>query len=104
MIKSVDGKDVNGSVRSEITFKQKEFNNPFKELFFPSQEFNSPDCYNCPVGKKKERCREECLDNLSSFVRQNHNDIFAIIIDVVIDIRNSIMDSSCSCIGRQIAI
>lgn len=61
-----------------------QFNNPFKELFFPSQEFNSPDCYNCPVGKKKERCREECLDNLSTFVRQNHNDIFAIIIEPLI--------------------
>jgi adenosylmethionine-8-amino-7-oxononanoate aminotransferase len=60
------------------------FNLPFKDLFFPAKEFLSPDCYNCPVGKKKERCKEECLEILENYINNNHSDIFAIIMEPLI--------------------
>jgi len=60
------------------------YNLPFKDLFFPSKEFQSPDCYNCPVGKKKERCKEECLDILETYVKNYHSNIFAIIMEPLI--------------------
>ena len=60
------------------------FNLPFKDFFFPSKEFLSPDCYNCPVGKKKERCKEECLEKLENYVINNHSEIFAIIMEPLI--------------------
>jgi adenosylmethionine-8-amino-7-oxononanoate aminotransferase len=60
------------------------FNSIFEDLFFPSVEFKSPDCYKCPVGKVKERCKEECLDTLYSFLSSNEDQTFAIIIEPLI--------------------
>ncbi len=60
------------------------FNSPFQELFFHSPEFKSPDCYACPVGRVKERCKEECLDELESYLQANGNDVFAILIEPLI--------------------
>lgn len=60
------------------------YNNIFKNFFFYSPEFQSPNCYDCPVGKKQERCGEECLDLLFNFIKNNKNDIFAIIMEPLI--------------------
>ena len=60
------------------------YNSIFKNLFFQSPEFNSPDCSYCPVGKIKERCKEECLDKLIQYIETNKDDIFAIIIEPLI--------------------
>ena len=60
------------------------FNSIFEDLFFPSLEFKSPDCNDCPVGKVKERCKEECLDNLYTFLSNNKDQTFAIIIEPLI--------------------
>jgi adenosylmethionine---8-amino-7-oxononanoate aminotransferase len=60
------------------------FNSIYEDLFFPSIEFKSPDCYNCPVGKVKERCKEECLDTLHSYLFNNKDQTFAIIIEPLI--------------------
>lgn len=60
------------------------YNQTYKNLLFPSPEFVSPDCYQCPVGKKKERCREECLEEIHEYIKYNHKDIFAIILEPLI--------------------
>jgi len=60
------------------------FNSIFEDLFFPSVEFKSPDCNDCPVGKVKERCKEECLDKLYTFLSNNKAQTFAIIIEPLI--------------------
>lgn len=60
------------------------FNSIYKKLLFPSPEFPSPDCYNCPVGKQKERCGEECLDSLYEYIKIYKKEIFAIILEPLI--------------------
>jgi adenosylmethionine---8-amino-7-oxononanoate aminotransferase len=60
------------------------FNSLYQDLFFKSPEFKSPDCYFCPVGKVKERCKEECLDELELYLHAKGGEIFAIIIEPLI--------------------
>jgi adenosylmethionine-8-amino-7-oxononanoate aminotransferase len=60
------------------------FNRIHKSLLFESKEFISPDCYNCPVNKKKETCNEECVNALTDYVKENHSTISAIVTEPLI--------------------
>jgi adenosylmethionine-8-amino-7-oxononanoate aminotransferase len=61
------------------------FTERFQSVLFPSQCFSSPDCQNCPVGKRKEICKEECLLDLEKYISENHTKIAAIIVEPLVN-------------------
>lgn len=60
------------------------FNAAFQNLLFSSPEFTSPDCHNCPLGKKSFSCKEECLVPLEEYLAANSDTTAAIIIEPLI--------------------
>ncbi|MCB1176256.1 MAG: adenosylmethionine--8-amino-7-oxononanoate transaminase [Leptospiraceae bacterium] len=61
------------------------FTEKFIDILFPSTEFPSPDCYNCPVGKKRESCSEECLVKVEEYLEKNSEKISAIIVEPLVN-------------------
>jgi adenosylmethionine-8-amino-7-oxononanoate aminotransferase len=60
------------------------FNSVFQKLLFPSPEFSSPDCHNCPLGKNSITCKEECLEPVETYLAANADTTAAIIIEPMI--------------------
>lgn len=47
------------------------FTAPFAPLLFPVDRADSAYCHRCPVGKKRESCRIECLDRLETLLAED---------------------------------
>lgn len=60
------------------------FNLPFKEVLFNAKEFVAPDCYYCPVGKNRETCKQECLNEVKNFIHNYKKQIAGIIIEPLV--------------------
>ncbi|MBM9501785.1 adenosylmethionine--8-amino-7-oxononanoate transaminase [Leptospira sp. 201903071] len=60
------------------------FNRVFAGLFFPTQEFTSPNCSFCPVGKKPDSCKTECADAIETFFKKNPKRVAGIVIEPLI--------------------
>ncbi|MCX8000054.1 MAG: aminotransferase class III-fold pyridoxal phosphate-dependent enzyme, partial [Leptospiraceae bacterium] len=60
------------------------FNLPFKEVLFNTKEFTAPDCSYCPVGKLKNTCRQECLNEVKNFILVHKKQIAGIIIEPLV--------------------
>ena len=67
------------------------FNAAFQNLLFSSPEFTSPDCHNCPLGKKSFSCKEECLAPLEEYLAANSDTTAAIIIRNLCDKYNVLL-------------
>jgi adenosylmethionine-8-amino-7-oxononanoate aminotransferase len=57
------------------------FNRPFTPLLFESIKAPSPYCYRCPLGKKRQTCRIECIKPLEEALKKNKNQIAALILE-----------------------
>ncbi|MDX1957711.1 MAG: adenosylmethionine--8-amino-7-oxononanoate transaminase [Leptospiraceae bacterium] len=60
------------------------FNSSFKNQLFETKEFISPDCNNCPVGKKKISCKEECIIDLERYIVEHKNEIAVLTIEPLV--------------------
>ncbi|MFC1548625.1 adenosylmethionine--8-amino-7-oxononanoate transaminase [Candidatus Omnitrophota bacterium] len=57
------------------------FNKKFEPLFFDSLKAPAPYCYRCPCGKNREECAMECLDRLEMILKENADEVAAVIIE-----------------------
>ncbi|EMY77700.1 adenosylmethionine-8-amino-7-oxononanoate transaminase [Leptospira weilii serovar Ranarum str. ICFT] len=60
------------------------FNRVFQGLMFPTEEFVSPNCSFCPVGKKPDSCNVECVDPIEEFFQKNRQTVAGIVIEPLI--------------------
>ncbi|MBP7281745.1 MAG: adenosylmethionine--8-amino-7-oxononanoate transaminase [Leptospiraceae bacterium] len=60
------------------------FNAIFQNLLFSSPELTSPDCYNCPLKKNPDTCKEECLTDLENFLKENADTTAAVILEPIL--------------------
>jgi adenosylmethionine---8-amino-7-oxononanoate aminotransferase len=60
------------------------FNRVFSSLLFPTQEFASPNCSLCPVGKKPDSCKTECVDAIETYFEKNPKRVAGIVIEPLI--------------------
>lgn len=60
------------------------FNIPFESILFQNTEFPGPDCAHCPVNRKKESCKEECLVSIREYLSTNADEIAGIILEPLI--------------------
>ncbi|MDD4899561.1 MAG: adenosylmethionine--8-amino-7-oxononanoate transaminase [Candidatus Omnitrophica bacterium] len=57
------------------------FNRIFSPLFFPSFKVPSPYCYRCPMRKKRQNCRMDCIRPLEKLLETKAQEISAIILE-----------------------
>lgn len=60
------------------------FTRIFRELSFPTKEFDTPDCLRCPFGKKPDTCSLECLDRFQEYLADNHQSTTGVVIEPLI--------------------
>ncbi|EKO14679.1 adenosylmethionine--8-amino-7-oxononanoate transaminase [Leptospira kirschneri] len=60
------------------------FNRVFQGLMFPTKEFQTPNCNFCPMGKKPESCKVECIDPIEEFFQKNPKSVAGIVIEPLI--------------------
>ena len=60
------------------------FNKKFEPLFFKTFKTPAPHCYRCPSGKKKGECALECLRQAEEILKDNADEISAIVIEPVL--------------------
>lgn len=57
------------------------FNRTFSPLLFDTYKAASPYCYRCPLGKNRESCSVECVNNLEEILKAHHQEIAAVILE-----------------------
>ncbi|MHC4762745.1 MAG: adenosylmethionine--8-amino-7-oxononanoate transaminase [Planctomycetota bacterium] len=57
------------------------YNRAFAPLLFKSFKVPSPYCYRCPMGKKKNSCRIDCIKPLEDTLKKHNDHITAVIIE-----------------------
>ncbi len=57
------------------------FTIPFKEMLFNVRRADSPYCYRCPLGLKRESCTIDCLGSLEKILSEEGNTIAAVLIE-----------------------
>ncbi|WP_000638430.1 adenosylmethionine--8-amino-7-oxononanoate transaminase, partial [Leptospira interrogans] len=60
------------------------FNRVFQGLMFPTKEFQTPNCNFCPMGKKPESCKVECIDPIEEFFQKSPKAVAGIVIEPLI--------------------
>lgn len=60
------------------------FHKLYKNLLFQAYSAPSPYCYRCPKGKKYPGCAFACLADLKKVLRQQHNQICAVVIEPLV--------------------
>jgi adenosylmethionine-8-amino-7-oxononanoate aminotransferase len=61
-----------------------DYHSLFHRLFKKQHYTDSPYCYRCPVGKKKETCSAECMDSLESILQGKSEKIAACIFEPLV--------------------
>jgi len=57
------------------------FSTPFKRLLFGTARADSPYCYRCPVGLKRESCRIDCLSDVERALREEGETVAAVVVE-----------------------
>ncbi|PJZ28643.1 adenosylmethionine--8-amino-7-oxononanoate transaminase [Leptospira kmetyi] len=60
------------------------FNRVFEGLMFPTEEFQTPNCSFCPVGKKPSTCKVECVEEIETFFAKNPKSVAGIVLEPLI--------------------
>jgi adenosylmethionine-8-amino-7-oxononanoate transaminase len=58
-----------------------EFHQAFADLLFDSYRLPTPDCYRCPMGRKRDQCRLECLDPFEELLAKEGEHIAGFILE-----------------------
>lgn len=56
----------------------------YKPLMIDTLRVEGPDCYRCPYKKHRDECNSECFEHMDKTLRENHEDISAVIIEPII--------------------
>ncbi len=56
----------------------------YKPLMIDTLRVEGPDCYRCPYKKYRDECNSECFEHMDKTLRENHEDISAVIIEPII--------------------
>lgn len=60
------------------------FSSMYKPLLIETIKVNGPDCYRCPYSKNREICNAECFEIMEKAIKENHEEITAVIIEPMI--------------------
>ncbi|EQA37065.1 adenosylmethionine-8-amino-7-oxononanoate transaminase [Leptospira inadai serovar Lyme str. 10] len=60
------------------------FNRVFQTLLFPTKDFPSPACHDCPLGKLPHSCAEDCLDELEAYLSSHSNEVVGVVLEPLI--------------------
>ena len=60
------------------------FSSMYKPLLIETIKVNGPDCYRCPYNKNRETCNAECFEIMEKAIKENHEEITAVIIEPMI--------------------
>lgn len=60
------------------------FSSMYKPLLIETIKVNGPDCYRCPYSKSRETCNAECFEIMEKAIKENHEEITAVIIEPMI--------------------
>ena len=60
------------------------FSSMYKPLLIETIKVNGPDCYRCPYSKSRETCNAECFESMEKAIKENHEEITAVIIEPMI--------------------
>ncbi|MGG7164916.1 adenosylmethionine--8-amino-7-oxononanoate transaminase [Clostridium ihumii] len=60
------------------------FSSMYKPLLIETIKVNGPDCYRCPYNKNRETCNAECFESMEKAIKENHEEITAVIIEPMI--------------------
>lgn len=56
----------------------------YKPLLLDVIRAEGPDCYRCKFGKNRDNCNAECFENMEKIVKENHEEITAVIIEPMV--------------------
>jgi len=57
------------------------FTEPFRAMRYPVHRVHSAYCYRCPVGRQRETCRIECVQQMESLLAERGDKIAAVIVE-----------------------
>ena len=57
------------------------FTRPFESMLFETHHVPTPDCYRCPMGRKKSCCDLACITPLETVLKTHHDRIAAMILE-----------------------
>ncbi len=60
------------------------FHDRFRGLTFPVLRADSPYCYRCPLGLRRETCERACLAQLERQIRANADDLAAVVMEPLV--------------------
>ena len=60
------------------------FTKTYKPLLNEALKAKSPDCYRCEFNKDREACSAECFYHMEKLIKENHEEICAIIVEPLI--------------------
>ena len=60
------------------------FHQVYQPLLFKTIQAPSPYCYRCPLRKKPDTCRNQCLDRLEQVMARRHRSIAAFILEPLV--------------------
>jgi adenosylmethionine-8-amino-7-oxononanoate aminotransferase len=60
------------------------FHSMFTPLLFSPLRAPSPNCYRCPLGLERSRCRIDCAEELAELVRRHHDELAAVIVEPLV--------------------
>ncbi len=60
------------------------FNRVFQSLLFPTKNFPSPVCHDCPLGKSPHSCTEDCLDELEAYLSAHSAEVVGVVLEPLI--------------------
>jgi adenosylmethionine-8-amino-7-oxononanoate aminotransferase len=60
------------------------FHEIYRPLLFDSLQAPSPYCYRCPLGKEKDNCDFDCVKELETMIKENHQELAALVIEPLV--------------------
>jgi adenosylmethionine-8-amino-7-oxononanoate aminotransferase len=60
------------------------FHKMYKPLLFKAFKAPSPYCYRCPIGKSRESCKMECVNEVEKIMKRHHRKIAAMIVEPMV--------------------
>lgn len=60
------------------------FTTTYKELIKEGIKAQGPDCYKCPYHKKFDSCDAQCFEHMEKIIKEQHEDIAAVIIEPMV--------------------
>jgi adenosylmethionine-8-amino-7-oxononanoate aminotransferase len=60
------------------------YNQIYKPILIDTIISDGPDCFKCPYNKNRETCNAECFESIEKTVKDNHEEISAVVIEPMV--------------------